>query len=156
MIAGFLAAIFILTLILVFLRYALNQSITGANEIATILFIYITGIGSAISIGKDEHISINIFTDIIPEKFHKSFKILQVLLIFFLHFILLIFCLKWIYTAGGYLMPATGLPRIVAIASIPLTCLLSILYCFSILNNIVKEDTLIDTSNNGPNEPSNN
>ena len=94
MIAVFLAAIFMLTLILVFLRYALNQSITGANEIATILFIYITGIGSAISIGKNEHISINIFTDIIPEKFHKSIKILQALLIFFLHFILLIFCLK--------------------------------------------------------------
>ncbi|SVA64791.1 uncharacterized protein METZ01_LOCUS117645, partial [marine metagenome] len=54
MIAVFLAAIFMLTLILVFLRYALNQSITGANEIVTILFIYITGIGSAISIGKDE------------------------------------------------------------------------------------------------------
>ena len=40
-------------------------------------------------------------------------------------------------------MPATGLPRIVAIVSIPLTCLLSILYCFSILNNIVNYSNII-------------
>lgn len=128
--SGFLALIFILTLILVFLRYVLNQSITGANEIATILFIYTTAIGSAVSIQKDEHISIDIFTSILPSKLYKAVKILQVSFIITLQFILLLFCLGWMEKAGGYLMPATGLPRIVVIASIPIGCILSIFYCF--------------------------
>lgn len=125
----FLALIFILTLILVFLRYVLNQSITGANEIATILFIYTTIIGSSISINKDEHIAIDILTGIIPSKFLKYIKMIQILFILSLQCILLLYCLDWLEKAGGYLMPATGLPRIVAISSIPIGCSLSIFYC---------------------------
>ncbi|SVA10727.1 uncharacterized protein METZ01_LOCUS63581, partial [marine metagenome] len=49
MLVGVLFLVFIITLTLVFLRYALNQSITGANEIVTILFIYTTAIGAAVS-----------------------------------------------------------------------------------------------------------
>ena len=54
-----LSLIFIITFILVLLRYVFNQSITGANEIVTIMFIHTTAFGSALSIGKEEHISIN-------------------------------------------------------------------------------------------------
>lgn len=116
-------------MILVFLRYVLNQSITGANEIATILFIYTTIIGSSVSISRDEHISIDLLTGIISSESLKFIKIVQVLLILSLQCILLLYCLDWLEKAGGYLMPATGLPRIVAIASIPIGCSLSIFYC---------------------------
>ena len=118
---------------MVFLRYALNQSITGANEIVTILFIYTTAIGAAVSIGKNEHIGIDVFVNILPPKFHKTIRILQIVLLFSLHLILFIYCLEWVNKAGGYLMPATGLPRLVAIASVPLGCVLSVLYCIKIL-----------------------
>ena len=36
-------------------------------------------------------------------------------------------------------MPATGLPRLVATASVPLGCVLCVLYCFKILINIDEE-----------------
>ena len=62
---------------MVFLRYALNQSITGANEIVTILFIYTTAIGAAVSIGKNEHIGIDVFVNISP--FLRIFEISLVL-----------------------------------------------------------------------------
>ena len=44
---------------LVVMRYCFNASITGANEFATIVFAYATAIGSAVAIGRDEHIAID-------------------------------------------------------------------------------------------------
>ena len=136
MLVGVLFLVFIITLTLVLLRYALNQSITGANEIVTILFIYTTAIGAAVSIGKNEHIGIDVFVNLLPSKFHKTIRMLQIVLLFSLHLILFIYCLQWIGKAGGYLMPATGLPRLVAIASIPIGCILCVLYCFKILIDV--------------------
>ena len=128
MLVGFLFLVFAITFVLVFLRYVFNQSITGANEIVTILFIYTTAIGAAISIGENEHIGIDVFVNLLPKKFYKMIRILQVFLVFALHLILFIYCLEWVEKAGGYLMPATGLPRIVAIASIPLGCIFCIMF----------------------------
>ena len=132
--------VFSITLVLVFLRYVFNQSITGANEVVTILFIYTTAIGAAISIGKNEHIGIDVFVNLLPKKFYKMIRILQVFLVFALHLILFIYCLEWVEKAGGYLMPATGLPRIVAIASIPLGCIFCILFCAKILIDVIDAD----------------
>jgi len=132
--------VFSITLVLVFLRYVFNQSITGANEVVTILFIYTTAIGAAISIGKNEHIGIDVFVNLLPKKFYKPIRILQVFLMFTLHLILFIYCLEWVEKAGGYLMPATGLPRIVAIASIPLGCIFCILFCAKILIDVIDAD----------------
>ena len=117
-----------------------NQSITGANEIVTILFIYTTALGAAISIGRNEHIGIDFFVNLLPKKFYKPIRGLQVFLMFALHLILFIYCLEWVEKAGGYLMPATGLPRIVAIASIPIGCIFCILFCAKALIDVIDED----------------
>ena len=137
MLVGFLFLVFAITFVLVFLRYVFNQSITGANEIVTILFIYTTAIGAAISIGENEHIGIDVFVNLLPKKFYKTIWIFQVFLVFALHLILFIYCLEWVEKAGGYLMPATGLPRIVAIASIPLGCIFCILFCAKTLIDVI-------------------
>ena len=137
---GFLFLIFIITFILVVLRYVFNQSITGANEIVTILFIYTTALGSAISIGKNEHISINVFINSLSPKNFNKIKILQLSLLFILHVIIFLYCLAWINKAGGYLMPATGLPRVVAIGIIPIGCFLSIVYCIKNLKDVINEN----------------
>ena len=140
MLVGFLFLVFAITFVLVFLRYVFNQSITGANEIVTILFIYTTAIGVAKSIGENEHIGIDVFVNLLPKKLHKTIRILQVFLMFMLHLILFIYCLEWVEKAGGYLMPATGLPRIVAIASIPLGCIFCILFCAKTLIDVIDAD----------------
>ena len=140
MLVGFLFLVFAITFVLVFLRYVFNQSITGANEIVTILFIYTTAIGSARSIGENQHIGIDVFVNLLPKNFYKTIRILQVFLMFVLHLILFIYCLEWVEKAGGYLMPATGLPRIVAIASIPLGCIFCILFCAKTLIDVIDAD----------------
>ena len=92
--------------------------------------------GSAVSIGKNEHISINVFINSLSPKNYNRIKILQLLLLVALHTIIFFYCLGWIDKAGGYLMPATGFPRIVAIGIIPIGCLLSLIYC---IKNIINE-----------------
>ena len=67
-------------------------------------------------------------------------RILQVFLVFALHLILFIYCLEWVEKAGGYLMPATGLPRIVAIVSIPLGCIFCIMFCAKTLIGVIDAD----------------
>ena len=47
-----LLAILVLIVVLVTLRYVCNAGIVGANEFATILFVYTTAIGSAVAIGR--------------------------------------------------------------------------------------------------------
>lgn len=135
---------FSITFVLVFLRYVLNQSITGANEIVTILFIYTTALGSAISIDKNEHISIDIFVNYLSLRNQKIIKAVQLVLLIFLHITIFMYSLEWIKTAGGYLMPATGLPRIITIASIPICCLLSVLYCFNATRRLFTKLSVID------------
>ena len=135
---------FSITFVLVFLRYVLNQSITGANEIVTILFIYTTAIGSALSIDKNEHISIDILVNYLSLRNQKIIKVVQLVLLVFLHITIFMYSLEWIKTAGGYLMPATGLPRIITIASIPICCLLSVLYCFNATRRLFTKFSVID------------
>ena len=130
-----LSLIFVITFILVLLRYVFNQSITGANEIVTIMFIYTTAFGSALSIGKEEHISINMVINKLSSDNLKKIRFIQYILIFSLHAALLLFCLDWINSAGGYLMPATGLRRIVVLSSIRFGCVLGLMYC---LKHLIK------------------
>ena len=46
----------------VILRYGFNESIGGANELATILFAYTSALGIAVGIAKRDHMAISWFT----------------------------------------------------------------------------------------------
>ena len=70
-----------IVILLVALRYIFNSSISGANEIITILFIYTTAIGSAIAVGQRSHISINILEDKLSQDFAKYLGKLQLALV---------------------------------------------------------------------------
>ena len=130
LVIGFLA-IFGLVVIQVFLRYVLNTSITGANEVIIILFVYTTAIGGAIAAGKREHIAITFAIDWLPSKARHLIDQLGLLMVAAINAIMVWFSFHWIGITGDYLMPSTGLPRIVAQLSIPLGCGLATLYCLT-------------------------
>ena len=140
MISFCLLAVFGITVILVFLRYYFNTSITGANEIVIILFIYSTAIGAAIAVGKSEHISITVFADKLPLRFVKTLQIIQLSLIATINAVLFWYCFQWIDITGGYTMPITGLPRAVAQLSIPIGCGIAIIFCVNSLLSVFRND----------------
>ena len=122
-------AIVTIVITLVVLRYAFNSSITGGNEVITILFVYTTVLGAAVAVGRREHISITFAVECLPPHGRKWADAMGLVLIALLNGVMLVYSLGWIRITGDYLMPTTGLPRIVAQFSIPLGCGLAIVYC---------------------------
>ncbi len=114
---------------LVVLRYVFNSSITGANELVTILFVYTTAVGAALAIGKREHIAIPFAVEALPRRAQKFADIVGLVLVATLNAVMLGYSIGWIRITGEYLMPSTGLPRAVAQLSVPLGCGLAVVYC---------------------------
>jgi TRAP-type C4-dicarboxylate transport system permease small subunit len=126
--AMFLLAIVTIVVTLVVLRYLLGSSITGASELVTILFVYTTAIGAAVAIGKREHIAISVVSDALPVRLQRLLGIVEIVAVLGFNCVVLGYSMGWIRITGDYLMPATGLPRIVAQLSVPLGCGLAVVY----------------------------
>lgn len=105
-------------------------AIVGGNEIITKLFIYLTTVGSAVAIGKREHIAITFATDSLSPSLQRAIDFACVLLVATVNGVVLVYSFHWIRTTGHYLMPTTQLPRSVAQLSIPLGAGLAMLFCF--------------------------
>jgi len=111
---------FSMVILLVGLRYLFNSSITGANEIITILFVYTTAIGAAIAL-----------IEKLPQRLGKHLAKLQLALVGLINFAIAWFSVPWISQTGDNLMPTLGAMRAVVQISIPLGCGLAVLYCIT-------------------------
>jgi TRAP-type C4-dicarboxylate transport system permease small subunit len=126
-----LFTIFGMIVILVILRYVFSTTIIGGNEATVIAFVYTTAIGAAISISRDEHISIRYFTGKLSPRTQQVLGQFQLILVALLNLLIATYAFGWIQRTGGFLMPALGLPQMVAQISIPLGAILSVLYCLA-------------------------
>jgi len=124
-----LLAIATIVVTLVILRYVFNSSITGSNELVTILFVYTTAIGAAVAIARRDHIAIPFAVEALPIRGQRIAGIVELVLVAIFNAVMVGYSIEWIRITGNYLMPATGLPRAVAQVSVPLGCGLAILYC---------------------------
>ena len=126
--AGMLA-MFLIIIVLVTMRYLFQSGLVGANETATVVFVYLSSLGAAVSVGREEHIRL----DILPRKLGSRGKqvadIVALLLVGALNALLAERSLTWIAKTGHTLMPATQVPRIAVQAAVPLGCLLAVAYC---------------------------
>jgi TRAP-type C4-dicarboxylate transport system permease small subunit len=113
------------------LRYLFNSSITGANEIITILFVYTTAIGAALAVGRRDNIAINILAERMPIHLAKRLAMLQLVLVGGINFALVWFSFSWISQTGDNLMPTIGIARTVVQLSIPMGCGLAALFCIT-------------------------
>ena len=125
---GFLVML-VVVIVLVLLRYVFNSSITGANELITVVFVYCTAIGAAIAVGRREHIAIPAVAERLPKALRRAVDALGLLLVGGLNAVLTWQSVTWIKVTGGFLMPSTELPRVVAQLSVPLGCGLAALWC---------------------------
>ena len=125
-----------LTIILVVLRYGFNSTIIGGNEAMEYLFIYTTALGAAVSVGRDEHIKIPFFKDKLKGRYNKGVTIFNFLLIGFINAVMVRYSLPWIRSAGYFESPVLRIPNWIVQISIPVGCILVILYC---MNHVVLE-----------------
>ena len=131
LVMALLFAMFAMIVILVILRYLFGTTIIGGNEATVIAFVYTTAIGAAISISRDEHISIRYFTDKLSPRTQLTLLQVHGVLVAIRNLVIAAYAWTWIGRTGGFLMPALGLPQMVAQISVPLGAVLSVLYCLA-------------------------
>ncbi|MFT6288804.1 MAG: TRAP-type C4-dicarboxylate transport system permease small subunit [Alcanivorax sp.] len=124
-----LFGMFALVTILVVLRYVFATTIIGGNEATVIAFIFTTAIGASVAIARDEHIAIDYFVLKLPQALQRKISVLRLLLLILINAAILLYAFDWIERTGGFLMPTLGVPQILAQISVPIGCVLSIVYC---------------------------
>ena len=136
-----LLVILVLIVALVTLRYVFNTGIVGANEFATILFVYTTAIGSAVAVGRREHISVDFLVEKLGPALRRWADFGALALVAMINGVILWQSFHWISATGSYIMPATQLPRVVAEVSVPVGCSLAIFYCFVRVANTLRGES---------------
>ncbi len=118
-----------LLITLVIMRYGFNTTIVGANEFVVILFIYTSALGTAVVIGKKEHIAITYFFDKLPFSLRKAVDINNLILIAFLNGVMIWYSIRWIRITGDYLTAVLRIQQAYAQTIVPIGCGIAILYC---------------------------
>lgn len=124
-----LLALLSLILVLVAMRYVLQTGLVGANETATIIFVYLSAIGAAVAVGRQEHIRVDLAPRRLGPRWRRRVDLATLALVGLFNALLVERGAAWIAITGHTPMPATQLPRYIAQISVPLGCGLAALYC---------------------------
>jgi TRAP-type C4-dicarboxylate transport system permease small subunit len=120
---------FVLVVTQVSLRYGLNESIGGANELATILFAYTSALGIAVGIAKRDHMAISWFTERFPPGVRKVVDVLGLVLLAILNLVIFWYSLRWIDITGSRMISVLHVPRWTAQIAIPIGTGASTVFC---------------------------
>ena len=131
-IGSFFAAIILITIFQVILRYVFNSSIAGGNEALEVLFIYTTAIGAATAVKRRRHININYFVSLLPKSLQRFSDALVHLLVAGLNIMMIYYSAGWISKVGGNESPVMRVPEWTFQICIPIGCSLVIVYCLII------------------------
>jgi len=112
------------------LRYGFNESIGGANELATILFAYTSALGIAVGIAKRDHMAISWFTERFSSKLRKAIDVLVLVLLLLLNVVIFWYSLRWIDITGSRMISVLHVPRWTAQIAIPIGTGASTIFCF--------------------------
>ena len=106
----------------VFMRYAMQASLSWSEEISRYLFIYLINIGISYGVKQDRHVSINAFVNIFSAKTKNIFLIISdsLFLIFSLIVVIHGVEVSRIICNFGQKSPAVGLPMWIVYVGTPL------------------------------------
>ncbi len=124
-----LLAMFVLVVTQVTLRYGLDRSIGGANELATILFAYTSALGIAVAIAKREHMAISWFTERLGPRPRKVVDVTGLLLLAAINIVIFCYSIKWIDATGARMISVLHVPRWTSQIAIPIGTGASAVFC---------------------------
>jgi TRAP-type C4-dicarboxylate transport system permease small subunit len=111
------------------LRYGFNESIGGANELATILFAYTSALGIAVGIAKRDHMAISWFNERMPAKARGVIDVVGLVLLAILNIVIFWYSLRWIGITGARMISVLHVPRWTAQIAIPIGTGASAVFC---------------------------
>ena len=127
--AAGLLGMFLVVVLLVALRYAFQSGLVGANETATVVFVYLSSLGAAVAVGRQEHIRVDLLSARLGRRGRLALEACNLGMVAILNAVLAASSVAWIAATGQTLMPVTQMPRYLLQASVPLGCGLATLYC---------------------------
>ena len=127
--AAGLLGMFLVVVLLVALRYAFQSGLVGANETATVVFVYLSSLGAAVAVGRQEHIRVDLLSARLGRRGRLAVEACNLGMVAILNAVLAASSVAWIDATGQTLMPVTQMPRYLLQASVPLGCGLATLYC---------------------------
>ncbi|MDE0263026.1 MAG: TRAP transporter small permease [Bryobacterales bacterium] len=127
--AAGLLGMFLVVVLLVVLRYAFQSGLVGANETATVVFVYLSSLGAAVAVGRQEHIRVDLLSARLGRRGRLVLEACNLGMVAILNAVLAASSVAWIDATGQTLMPVTQMPRYLLQASVPLGCGLATLYC---------------------------
>jgi len=126
---GAFVIMFILIVTQVALRYGFNESIGGANELATILFAFTSALGIAIGIARRDHMAISWFTERLGPRSRKAIDVFGLVLLALLNAIIFWYSIRWIDITGARMISVLQVPRWTAQIAIPIGTGASVVFC---------------------------
>ncbi len=127
--AAGLLGMFLVVVLLVALRYAFQSGLVGANETATVVFVYLSSLGAAVAVGRQEHIRVDLLSARLGKRGRLALEACNLGMVAILNAVLATSSVAWIDATGQTLMPVTQMPRYLLQLSVPLGCGLATLYC---------------------------
>ena len=127
--AAGLLGVFLTITVLVGMRYLFRTGLVGANELATMAFVYLSSVGAAVAVGREEHIRVDFLVRRLGPRGTRTVALLSRALVAVLNLAVVGASIPWLAATGHVPMPATQLPRFLAQASVPLGCGLAAVYC---------------------------
>ena len=111
------------------LRYGFNESIGGANELATILFAYTSALGIAIGIARRDHMAISWFTERLGPRSRTIIDVIGLVLLALLNAVIFWTSIRWIDITGARMISVLHVPRWTAQIAIPIGTGASVAFC---------------------------
>jgi len=111
------------------LRYGFNESIGGANELATILFAYTSALGIAIGIARRDHMAISWFTERLGPTPRKLIDVVGLVLLTLINAVIFWYSIRWIDITGARMISVLQVPRWTAQIAIPIGTGASVVFC---------------------------
>ncbi len=120
---------FVLVVTQVALRYGFNESIGGANELATILFAYTSALGIAIGIARRDHMANSWFTERLGPRSRRIIDVIGLVLLALLNAVIFWYSIRWIDITGARMISVLQVPRWTAQIAIPIGTGASVIFC---------------------------
>lgn len=138
--AAGLLGMFLVVVVLVILRYAFQSGLVGANESATVVFVYLSSLGAAVAVGRQEHIRVDLLSTRLGPRGRLVLEVFNLGIVAILNALIAASSVGWIAATGHIPMPVTQVPRYLLQVSVPLGCGLATLYCSTKLVTLLRRE----------------
>ncbi|MCY4188188.1 MAG: TRAP transporter small permease [Bryobacterales bacterium] len=135
-----LLGMFLVIVLLVILRYAFASGLVGANEAATVAFVYLSSLGAAACVGRQDHIRVTLLSARLGARGRLALEAANLGIVAILNAVVAASSIPWIAATGHIPMPVTQVPRYMLQASVPLGCGLATLYCIVKLAALLRRE----------------